>query len=128
MLSGCVLMLAGAVAVSTLDEIKRSSFTSVMTSTKPWAGVDVCLKTSIAGLRAAGFTYRDAGPAPHEFIVSNYEPSTLSVLSPELLMMAETTPLGDGTQIQVWAHPSVFREGGSQGYLDRLYQAARSCV
>jgi len=121
-------MLAGALAVSTPDEIKRSSFTAVMTSTKPLAAVDECMKTAMAGVQAKGLTYRDTGPAPHQFIVSNNMPSTWSGLRPELLVMAETTPTGAGTQIQVWAHPSLLSGGGSKGYLDKIASAARSCI
>lgn len=130
--SGCTVMLAGAAAVGTPDEIKRSGYTSRLASTKPIAAVSGCLKGSLAqaksGSRPAQFTYRDAGTEPYQFVVSNNVPSTWSGARPEILALVETYSAGGGSVTQVWAHPRLLSDGGSRGYLDRTLALVQPCM
>ena len=134
-LAGCAPMLAGALAVSTPDEIKRSEYSVQLTSDRPLASVTGCMKDALLAYRNeagrssyAAITYRD-GTSPHQIMLSNNLPSTWSGLRPELLFFLENnnTDRG-GTTTQIWVHQRLLSDGGSQGYLDRVVTAVRPCV
>lgn len=127
-------MLAGAVAVSTPDEIKRSEYTAQLSSERSLATVTGCMKEALLAYRNeagrsayAAITYRDSG-TPHQIMLSNNLPSSWSGLRPELLFLLENNTTGSGTSTQIWAHQRLFGEGGSQGYLDRVVATVRPCL
>ena len=134
-LAGCAPMLAGAVAVSTPDEIKRSEYVVRLTSDTALARVTSCMKHALLAYRNeagrspyAAITYRDT-ESPHQIMLSNNLPSSWSGVRPELLFFLEnSTTSGGGTTTQVWAHQRLLSDGGSQGYLDRVVSAVRPCV
>ncbi|WP_374663302.1 hypothetical protein [Ramlibacter sp.] len=131
--AGCTTMIAGAVAVGTPEEIKRSSYVTSIASPKPLGTVSACLKTALlqakSGSRPAQFSYRDTGAEPHQFIISNNVPSTWSGARPEILALVESSSNGRGGSVtQIWAHPRLLSDGGSQGYLDRTVELTRPCT
>lgn len=133
--SGCAPMLAGALAVSTPDEIKASSFTGKFTVSAAQSTVTTCLKEAFASFKDdkgrssfASFTYRDV-TSPHQFLVSNNMSSTWSGARPELLFLVETQERKpSGTDIQLWTHPRLMGSGGSQGYFDKVQAVMRPCI
>jgi hypothetical protein len=92
--TGCTAMIAGAVAVSTPDEIKRSEYVVRLDSSRSLQAVDACLKQALLlannGSSPAHLTYRDVGAEPHQFLISNGVGSSLSGARPELLALVET--------------------------------------
>lgn len=126
-------MLAGAMAVSTPDEIKRSAYTATVASPKPLTSVNGCIKealqSALNGSRPAAVTYRDTGATPYQYQVGNGVGSSWSGARPELLALVEAWPSPSGaTSVQVWAHPSLLSNGGSRGYLDRTMALIRPCI
>jgi hypothetical protein len=133
--SGCAPMLAGALAVSTPDEIKASSFTGKFAVSAAQSTVTTCLKEAFASYRDdkgrssfASFTYRDV-TSPHQFLVSNNMSSTWSGARPELLFLVETQERKlSGTDVQLWTHPRLLGNGGSQGYFEKVQAVLRPCI
>jgi hypothetical protein len=130
--TGCTTMLAGAMAVSTPDEIKRSSYVARLDSSRSLPAVSSCLKRALQdaknGSRPAHVTYRDVGE-PHQFVVSNGQASGWSGARPELLALVEASSDGrGGTTATIWAHPYLLSGGGPQGYLANTVALARPCT
>lgn len=128
-------MLAGALAVSTPEEIKRSEYTVQLTSDKPLASVTGCMKSALSAYRNeagrnsySAITYRDSA-APHQIMLSNNSQSSWSGLRPELLFFLENNnTTNGGTLTQVWVHQRILSSAGSQGYLDRIVATVSPCV
>lgn len=132
-LSGCAVALANAVAVGTPEEIKRSEYTTQVVSAKPLAVVAECMKGALqaakSGSRPALVTYRDIGPEPYQFIVTNNVPTTWSGMRPEILSLLESSGnAAGGTRTQIWAHPRLIGNGGGEGQLARTVALVQPCM
>ena len=131
-LSGCAPMIAGAIAVSTPEEIKSSAYTARFTVDSSQAAVTSCLKDVLLAYKNekgrasyAAFTYRDA-TSPHQIVVSNNVSSSWSGARPELLFLIETQELRPAaTDLQLWVHQRLLN---SSGFLDSVQTTLRPCL
>lgn len=131
--SGCTTMIAGAMAVSTPDEIKRSQYVTTLESRHAVEQVTACLKQALLsarnGSKPAQLTYRDTGAQPYQFVISNGASSSWSGMRPELLALLEaSSDSRGGSATTIWAHPYLLSGAGPQGYLANTVDLARPCM
>lgn len=130
-LSGCAPMIAGALAVSTPEEIKTSNYTARLSSDSSQSAINSCLKGVLTSYKDdrgrtpyATFTYRDVSN-PNQFVVSNNLSSSWSGMRPELLFLVETNERRpSGTDLQLWTHHRLL---DSAGYFDKVQNIIRPC-